>query len=63
MKDKSKRANSTYLDNTKYVNRGVIFLPVSFFVVVAVLEEYSGYKVYISKIEFMSLIILTQQGA
>lgn len=58
MKDKSQWANSTYLDKTKYVNTGVSFPPVIF-----VLEEYSGYKVYISKIEFMSLIILTQRGA
>lgn len=56
MKDKSKWVNSTYLNNTKYVNTGAITPPL----VIFVLEEYSEYKVYISKIEFMSLIILTQ---
>lgn len=50
-----------YLNHSKHVNRDIIpplLLHLRFFFV-AVLKKYSGYKDCISKIEFMSLIILT----
>lgn len=53
--------NNMYLNNAKYVNRSVLLLPSPCRAIFLhfVLEEYVGYKVYISKIGFLQLIILT----
>lgn len=50
-----------YLNYAKYVNRSVLLPPSPCRAIFLhfVLEEYVGYKVYISEIGFLQLIILT----